>query len=57
MYGPSAGTKKGGRCREVAVSGGSTVLDRPLSQMKPRGFSLLTCKISSIFLLKLAFNQ
>ena len=26
MYGPSSGTKKGGRCREVAASGGSTVL-------------------------------
>ena len=25
MYGLSAGTKKCGRCREVAVSGGSTV--------------------------------
>ena len=25
MYGLSAGTKKGGRCREVAVSGGLTV--------------------------------
>ena len=27
MYGLSAGTKKSGRCREVAVSGGSTVLE------------------------------
>ena len=25
MYGLSVGTKKSGRCREVAVSGGSTV--------------------------------
>ncbi len=25
MYGLSAGTKKSGRCREVAVNGGSTV--------------------------------
>ena len=27
MYGLSAGTKKSGFCREVAVSGGSTVLE------------------------------
>ena len=26
MYGLSAGTKKSGRCREVAVRGGSTVI-------------------------------
>ena len=26
MYGLSAGTKKSGRCREMAVSGGSTVI-------------------------------
>ena len=26
MYGLSAGTKKCGHCREVAISGGSTVL-------------------------------
>ena len=28
MYAPSAGTKYSGRCREVAVSGGSTVLNK-----------------------------
>ena len=27
MYGLSAGIKKSGRCREVAVTGGSTVLN------------------------------
>ena len=29
MYGLSTGTKKSGRCREVAVSGGSTVHQSP----------------------------
>ena len=40
MYGLSAGTKKSGRCGEVAVSGGSTVLKKSNGQ---QGLCSLAC--------------